>query len=102
MAKKNSATVRKITVIYHEVAYACEIHQIATDSLDLDKRLQCPYCGSYLAIVGETYERGKYQDKGTLRLLCRKSLDFFLYNYHVGALLTLDGSALEAGAQAAV
>ena len=70
-------------VIYGGVAYEAPVAQIRTNSLNIDEKLLCPYSGHRLAVVGETMQTGKWEDKHSLRLLCRKCPQLFLYNYTI-------------------
>ena len=80
-------------VIYNGVAYEATVATIPPNSLDIDAPLVCPYSGHRMVVVGESMEPHKWETKHTLRLLCRKCLHLFLYNYVVSHIELSEGKA---------
>lgn len=79
-------------VIYNGVAYEVTVAQIATNSLNLDEPLVCPYSGHRMVVVSEGMEPHKWETKHSMRLLCRKCLHLFLYNYVVSHIELPEGN----------
>lgn len=102
MAKREYVKSRTIQFVLNGVMHHMEVQQIVTNSLDIDKRIQCPICQKYVALVSETFERGKYQDKCSLLVACRACNTAFLYNYTLATYDVITGEAPEADASAAV
>lgn len=78
-------------VIYNGVSYECEVRQLPTNSLDLDKKLRCETQEHVLRVVRETIVPGEFETRGTLYLLCPRHLIYYIYNYTISHIELVKG-----------
>lgn len=73
----------KMTLYHKGLSYRVTVRQIASNSLDFDQPLVCPYCGHKLVVTTELISFGQKIDRHTYTFLCKRELIGFMYLHSI-------------------